>query len=161
MQTFESSPPAGSNPKPLSSRIFVRCYRHYGEAKRAYDALRVVAGIPEKRMTVVARGLEWREPLPTASLVKLTSGAGASVGGVVGLLLWMLGFTASQTSWLTQTMLGGLAGGLAGLLAAAGVAWMRRDRNGVGETGHVEPRQYDILVEEDLAPAAHEVLEPD
>ena len=65
MQTFESSPPAGSKPKPLSSRIFVRCYRHYGEAKRAYDALRVVAGIPEKRMTVVARGLEWREPLPT------------------------------------------------------------------------------------------------
>ena len=73
----------------------------------------------------------------------------------------MLGFTASQTSWLTQTILGGLAGVLAGLVAAAAVAWLRRDRNGVGETGHVEPRQYDILVEEDLAPAAREVLEPD
>jgi hypothetical protein len=161
MQTFEPSPPAGSEPKPLSSRIFVRCYRHYGEAKRAYDALRVVAGIPEQRMTVVARGLEWREPLPATSLVKLTAGAGAGLGGIVGLVLWMLGFTASQTSWLTQTILGGLAGVLVGLVAAAAVAWLRRDRNGVSETGHVEPRQYDILVEEDLAPAARRVLEPD
>ena len=65
MQTLDSTSHAGFAPKPLSSRVFVRCYRHYGEAKRAYDQLRVVAGIPDKRMTVVARGLEWREPLPT------------------------------------------------------------------------------------------------
>jgi hypothetical protein len=73
----------------------------------------------------------------------------------------MLGFTASQTSWLAQAILGGLAGALVGLVAAAGVAWLRRERNGVGETGHVAPRQYDIVVEEDLAAAAREVLEPD
>jgi hypothetical protein len=29
------------------------------------------------------------------------------------------------------------------------------------ETGHVEPRRYDILVEEDLAETAREVLEVD
>ena len=65
MQTLDPTTPAGFAPKPVSSRIFIRCYRHYGEAKHAYDQLRVVAGIPEKRMTVVARGLEWREPLPS------------------------------------------------------------------------------------------------
>jgi hypothetical protein len=68
MQTLDSTSHAGFAPKPLSSRIFIRGYRHYGEAKHAYDQLRVVA------------------------------------------------------------------------------------------TGHVEPRQYDILVEEQLAPQAREVL---
>lgn len=161
MHTFESTSPAGSRPKPLSSRIFVRCYRRYGEAKRAYDALRVVAGIPEKRMTVVARGLEWREPLPATSLFKLASGAGAGIGAVVALALWMLGLTASQTGWLWQTVLGGLTGVLVGLVGATVVARLRSDRTGVAESGHVEPRQYDILVEEELAPIAREVLEAD
>jgi hypothetical protein len=161
MHTLDPNVPAGSKPEPLSSRIFVRCYRHYGDAKRAYDALRVVAGIPEKRMTVVARGLEWREPLPAAALLKLASGAGAAVGGIVGLVLWMFGFTASQTGWLSQTILGALAGVFAGLVAAIVAAWLRRDRTGIAATGHVEPRQYDILVEEDLAPVARELLEAD
>jgi hypothetical protein len=160
MQTLDSLP-AGSKPKPLSSRIFIRCYGHYGEAKRAFDALRDDAHIPERRMSVVARDLEWREPLPAVSLLKLTCGSGAAVGGIVGLLLWMLGFTASQTSWLTQTFLGGLTGVLVGLVTAASVAWLRRNRDGVVQTGHLEPRQYDILVEEEFAPAAREILEPD
>jgi hypothetical protein len=150
---------AGFKPEPISSRIFVRCYRHYGDAKRAYDQLRVVAGIPDKRMTVVARGLEWREPLPLGRLFKLSCGLAALVGAAVGLFLWMAGYSGAQTDGLSQAVVAGIAGAAAGCVVAAIVAWLRSDRGGVAETGHVEPRQYDILVEEDLAPAAREVLD--
>lgn len=161
MSTLETNAPAGFQPEPLSSRIFVRCYRHYGDANHAYDQLRVVAGIPDKRMTVVARGLEWHEPLRTASLLKLASGVAAALGGVVGILLWTLGLTGAHTGWLAQTVLGALAGALVGMVAAGAVAWLRGARAGLAQTGHVEPYQYDILVEEDLAPAAREVLGED
>ena len=155
MHTFEET---GYKPQPLSSRIFVRCYRHYGDAKRAYDQLRVVAGIPDKRMTVVARGLEWRESPAIGSLLKLAAGFGALMGAAVALVLWMLGFTDSD--WLAQTTFGAFVGVLVGPVVAAIVLWLRRARTGA-ETGHVEPRQYDILVEEEYADTAREVLEVD
>jgi hypothetical protein len=151
MHTLEDT---GYKPEPISSRIFVRCYRHFRDAKQAYDQLRVVAGIPDKRMTVVARGLEWREPLPVVALLKLAAGAGTGIGAIVALSLWLLGIT--DTGWLTQTVLGALAGTAAGLLAAAVFRWRHAS---VVEMGHVEPRQYDILVEEDYAEAARAVLE--
>ena len=154
MHTFEQ---AGYKPEPISSRIFVRCYGHFRDAKRAYDQLRVVAGIPDKRMTVVARGLEWREPLPAVALLKLAAGAGAGIGAIVALSLWLLGVT--DTGWLAQTVLGALAGAAAGLATAAVTAILRRRHTSVAETGHVEPRQYDILVEEEYADAARAVLE--
>jgi hypothetical protein len=147
----------GYRPEPISSRIFVRCYRHFRDAKHAYDQLRVVAGIPEKRMTVVARDLEWREPLPVVALLKLAASVGAGIGAIVALSLWLLGIT--DTGWLTQTVLGALAGTAVGLLAAAVMATLRRRHAGVAETGHVEPRQYDILVEEDYAETARAILE--
>src|SRR4051795_10049835 len=104
--TFTPDLPRGFAPPPLTSRVFVRCYRHYGDAKRAYDQLSVVARIPDKRMTVVARGLEWREPLPAGRLFKLSCALAASVGAVVGSILWALGFTTAGTGWLSQTLLG-------------------------------------------------------
>ena len=158
MHTLEPNVPPGFKPEPLTARIFVRCYRRYGDAKRAYDQLRVVAGIPDQRMTVVARGLEWRETLPGSTLFKLALGLGALTGATVGLALWLLGLTAAQTGWLTQTVLAGLAGVVVGFVVAAIVGRLRQRRTGVAETGHVEPRQYDILVEEQFASAAHEVL---
>jgi hypothetical protein len=155
-QTLASAPvDPGFQPEPVSSRIFVRCYRRYEDAKRAYDQLCVVGHIPDKRMTVVARGLEWRETLPPATLYKLSCGLAAAIGGAVGLLLWMIGFAATDSNWFAQTAFGALAGLLAGFCAATAVAYLRR---GAVATGHVEPRQYDILVEEELAPAAREVL---
>jgi hypothetical protein len=160
--TIESEMPAsGVKPAPLSSRIFVRCYRHYGDAKRAHDQLQVVARIPDTRMTVVARGLEWQEPLPAGRLYKLSCGLGALNGAVVGFALWLFGLAGSDVEWVTQMLLGAFAGLVLGFVVATAVGWLRRDRNGVAETGHVEPRQYDILVEEEYAPAAREVLEAD
>jgi hypothetical protein len=159
---IESPMPAGgSKPEPLSSRIFVRCYRHYGDAKRAYDQLQVVARIPDRRMTVVARGLEWREPLPIGKLYKLSCSLAALTGAAVGFALWLLGLAASDADWITQSVFGAFAGAVLGFIVATAVMWLRRDRTGVAETGHVEPRQYDILVEEDYAPKAREVLEVD
>ncbi len=154
MHTYDET---GYKPEPISSRIFVRCYRHFADAKRAYDQLRVVAGIPDKRMTVVARGLEWREPLPLVALLKLAGGAGAGIGAAVAFVLWMFGLTDS--GWPAQTILGAVAGAAAGLLAAGVVTALRGRRAGLAETGHVEPQQYDILVEEDYAEAARTVLE--
>ena len=52
-----------------------------------------------------------------------------------------------------------MLGALAGLATAAVTAMLRRRHAGVAETGHVEPRQYDILVEEEYADAARAVLE--
>jgi hypothetical protein len=161
MQTLDSTSPAGFAPKPISSRVFIRCYRHYGDAKHAYDQLRVVAGIPEQRMTVVARGLEWREPLSHGALLKITSGGGASLGALLGLTLWLLGFAASNSDWVSQTVFAGIFGALAGAAAGVVVAGLRDRRRGVAQTGHVEPRQYDILVEEQLAQEAREVLGAD
>jgi hypothetical protein len=145
---------AGFKPEPLSSRIFVRCYRHYGDAKRAYHQLQVVARIPDKRMTVVARGLEWREPLPTGRLYKLSCGLAAVTGAAVGFVLWLLGLAARDVDWITQILFGACAGAALSFVVATAVGWLRRDRTGLAETGHVEPRQYDMLVEEEYAPAA-------
>jgi hypothetical protein len=153
--------PRGFAPQPTSSRVFVRCYRHYGEAKHAHDQLSVVARIPDKHMTVVARGLDWRETLPTGRLFKLACGLAAVVAAAVGLILWALGYTGAGTGWVAQTVLAAVFGGLAGLALASAVAWLRRPRKGLADTGHVEPRQYDILVEEELAQRAREVLDAD
>jgi hypothetical protein len=152
-------PAAGFKPEPLSSRIFVRCYRHYGDAKRAYDQLQVVARIPDKRMTVVARGLEWRESLPIAKLYKLSCGLIALTGAAVAFALWLLGLAARDVDWTTQILFGAFAGAALGFIVATAVGWLRSDRNGLAEAGHVEPRQYDILVEEEYAPAARDLLD--
>ena len=158
--TTNTTPPsAGFSPAPVSSRVFVRCYRHYDDAKRAFDTLRVDGRIPDTRMSVVARGLEWQEDLPTGSLYKVACSLAAAVGAVVGVILWALGLTDNATDWLTQAVLAGLAGTAIGFVIATIVAWLRGSGRGVGETGHVEPSQYDILVEEDLAATARALLE--
>jgi hypothetical protein len=151
---------AGYAPEPVSSRVFVRCYRSYGEAKRAKDQLSVVARIPDKRMTVVARGLEWREALPLGTLYRLGCGLGSAAGAVVGFTLWALGLAATDVDAVTQTVIAGVVGLALGFLVASVVARLRQRHVGVADTGHVEPRQYDILVEEELAPAARKVLDP-
>jgi hypothetical protein len=151
----------GFKPDPVSARVFVRCYRQYGEAKHAYDVLRVVAGIPDKRMTVVARGLEWHESLPAGRLYKLACALAAFTGAIVAVTLYALGLAAGDTHWLTQSLFGAMAGCALGFVGATVVARLRARRGGGVATGHVEPRQFDILVEEELAPTALDVLARD
>jgi hypothetical protein len=147
---------AGWPPKPIPSRIFVRCYGSYHRAAQAYDRLRFLADIPERRMTVVARGLRWREPLSTGALIRLGATLAGVVGAAVGLILWALGDSA--IGWLGQSVLGGVFGAATGMLGALALAWARGRRAELVTTGHVEPSQYDILVEEELAPAARKML---
>lgn len=147
----------GFAPEPLRSRIFVRCYRHYGDAMRASERLQVAARIPEARVTVVARGLEWREPLPIGRLYKLSCLLAALTGAAVGFALWALGL--ADADWITEMLTGAAAGAALGFVVATAIGRLRREHRGVAETGHVEPRQYDILVEEEYAPAAREALE--
>ena len=153
--------PDGWKPDPLPARVFVRCYRSYQDARRAYDQLRVVARIPDRQMTVVARSLRWREPLKTGTAMRFGAAAGAIVAGLAGLILWSLGFTDAGTSWSDQTIVAALAGALAG--GAVGAMWPLLTRRSleVPETGHVDPGQYDILVEEEHVPRAQEVLAHD
>ncbi len=151
----------GWKPDPLPSRVFVRCYRSYQDAKRAYDQLRVVARIPDKQMTVVARGLRWREPLKAGPAMKLGVVIGAIVAGFAGLILWSLGFTDAGTSWSDQTIVAALAGALVGGASGAALPFFTRRSLEVPETGHVDPVQYDILVEEEYVPTAQEVLADD
>jgi hypothetical protein len=148
----------GWTPQPLSSRIFVRCYGSYQEARQAYDRLRVIAHIPDKRMTIVARGLEWYEPLRAGQLLKLGALCGGVVGATSGLLLWALGLADGHTGWLAATVVGAVMGALAAAALALALGWVTREHADVPETGHVAPSQYDILVEEELAPAAREIL---
>ena len=156
--TLDPSVADGYQPEPVSSRIFVRSYHHYGDAKRAHDQLRVVAGIPDKRMTVVARGLEWRETLPVETLYRVACGLATLTGAIVGFALWAIGFAAADVDGLTQTVSAALAGLIIGFAVATTVAWVRHSRPGLAEMGHVEPHRYDILVEEELAPVAREAL---
>jgi hypothetical protein len=130
--------------------VFVRCYRTYPDARRAYVQLRVVARIPDRQMSVVARGLRWREPLRPGAAMRLGAVAGAIVAALDSLVLWTLGFTDAATTWSDQTIVAALAGAL----------WpaVTRRRLEVPETGHVDPVQYDILVEEEHAGRAREVL---
>jgi hypothetical protein len=159
--TIDSPADTGFSPEPVSARIFVRCYRHYGEAKHAYDMLRVVAGIPDKRMTVVARGLEWRESVPIGRLYQLSCSLAAIMGAVVGLVLYALGLTATDVHWVTQAALAAVVAAALGFVGATVIARLRARRGGNVRTGHVEPRQYDILVEEPLATKARQVLARD
>jgi hypothetical protein len=162
MSTTMTSDPSGSGyaPEPVSSRVFVRCYRSYGDAKRAEDRLSAVAHIPEQRMTVVARGLEWRETLPLGTLYRLGCGLGSAAGAIVGFALWAFGLAAADIDALTQTVIAGAVGLALGFCVATVVARLRERHMGLADTAHVEPRQYDILVEEDLAATAREVLDP-
>lgn len=160
--TLDHNDAAGFEPEPVSSRVFVRCYRHYGDAKRARDQLSVVGRIPDGRMSVVARGLEWEEALPTGRLYKLACGITAAVGAMIGLLLWAIGLTAAETDWLTATLIAAASAAALGFLGATVLARLRNSDHALAEkTGHMEPRQYDILVEEEHAPAAHAVLAAD
>ena len=98
---------------------------------------------------------------PAETLYRVACGLATLIGAIVGFTLWALGFAAVGVDGLTQTVVGALAGLVIGFLVATTIAWVRQSRRGIAATGHVEPHQYDILVEEELAPVAREALAED
>ena len=73
-------------PEPMSERITVRCFSSYRDAKRAVDRLRV-ARIPDDRITVAGRGLEWRPALTAERAARLGGAAGIVIAAATALLL--------------------------------------------------------------------------
>jgi hypothetical protein len=145
-------------PEPMSERIVVRCYESYQDAKQAVDTL-TVGRIPDKRITVFGRGLQWREAFTAGRLARACALGGAALAAVTALILWSVGGLDSGFTWIGSLAAGGVVGALLGL-ALGVVAWRltKRDRS-IPETGHVDVDHYEVLVEVDHADRARELLE--
>lgn len=137
----------------------VRGYRRYGDARRAYDRLRASTGIPEQRVTVVARGRASREPLPLATLYRITFGVAALIGALVGVGLWAGGLASEGADPGGQAVFGASIGVVVGFFVAAAIARFHDRLEGEGELDDVTPREYGILVDPDYAPAARDALD--
>ena len=150
------APTATPDRKPR--KVLVGRFSRYGDLKRAVDSLRV-ARIPERRITVLGRGLEWSPPLTAGRAARIGGSLGAAIGAGCLLLLALAGAVAAGLSWLGATIAGGVIGGIIGLVL--GIAFWRvsRDRALLPESGHVEVDRYDLLVERDDLPTAHRLLD--
>ena len=145
-------------PEPLERPVLVGRFSRYKDAKRAVDRLSV-ARIPEQRITVVGRGITWNPPLTGERSAILGARLGSAAGALTLLLLWSLGSLAGGFGWLSALLAGGFVGAIAG--AACGlVAWrMTRDRRVLPESGHVDVRRYEVLVEPGDLAKARDLLE--
>jgi hypothetical protein len=136
-------------PDTTTDRVLVGRFSRYRDLKRAMDALSVVARIPDRRMTVLGQGLEWSPPLTAARAARIGGWLGVAIGGASGLLFALAGAIAAGMSWFGVAIAGAAIGGALGM--TLGLAFWRicRDRSMLPESGHVEVRQYDLLVERD------------
>ena len=147
----------GWRPEPMSQRIVVRCYSTYADAKRAVDRLRV-ARIPDRKITVMGRGIDLRPALTAARAARLGGALGTLVAAATALVLWSLGWLAAELTWLSATLAGGLVGGAAGVVMAL-VGWrVSRDVGALPEASNVDVSRYDVLVEDEAAERARELL---
>jgi hypothetical protein len=140
-----------------TERVKVARFSRYKDAKRAVDRLRV-ARIPERRITVLGRDIEWSPPLTADRSARLGGWLGMAAGGLTLLLLWSLGALAPEFSWLTAILAGGSVGGAVGGTMGLLVWRTSRDRRMLPESGHVDIGSYDVLVEEHDVPKARELL---
>jgi hypothetical protein len=143
---------------PLERRVPVGRFTRYKDAKRAVDRL-CVARIPEQRITVLGRGITWNPPLNAERSAVLGARVGSAAGALTLLLLWSLGSLAATFSWLSAMLAGGFVGAIVGAVAALLIWRVSRDRSVLPESGHVDVRRYDVLVEPDDLPKARNLLE--
>lgn len=141
------------------SRTFVRGYRRYGDARHAYDKLRAVAGIPEQRVTVVARGRASHETLPLGKIYRFTFGISALIGALVGVGLWAGGLASEGADAGGQAVFGAAIGVLVGFFVVAVIARLGARLEHEGELDEVTPREYGILVDPDYARDARDALD--
>jgi hypothetical protein len=136
-------------------------YRTYRAAKRAMDQLQVVGRIPGRRIALRGREMRWREPLNAERALARGAAFGAVLGAVVGIVLWAVSALATDFTWLGALLAGAALGGAAGAIAATTYWRATRDRAGLPETGFVDVGEFVVLVPEDDAPRAREVLAAD
>ena len=143
-------------PDPTAPKVLVGRFSRYRDLKRAVDSLRV-ARIPERRITVLGRGIEWSPPLTAERAARLGGWLGVTIGSSCLLLLALAGAVA-ELSWLGATIAGGAFGGFLGMVLGIGFWRVCRDRSLLPESGHVEVDRYDLLVEHDDVPKARSLL---
>jgi hypothetical protein len=143
-------------PDPTAPKVLVGRFSRYRDLKRAVDSLRV-ARIPERRITVLGRGIEWSPPLTAERAARLGGWLGVTIGSSCLLLLALAGAVA-ELSWLGATIAGGAFGGFLGMALGVGFWRVCRDRSLLPESGHVEIDRYDLMVDRDDVPKARRLL---
>jgi hypothetical protein len=144
-------------PRTAPPRVLVGRFSRYADAKRAVDSLRV-ARVPERRITVNGRELRWHSALTAERAATIGSGVGAAIAALSFLAVWAFGGLAADFTWLTAVFLGGVLGGVAGLIAGLLLWRFTRDVAGLPESGHVDVGRYEVLVEEQDAETARDLL---
>jgi hypothetical protein len=145
-------------PSPHDERVLIGRFSRYRDAKRVVDRL-CVGRIPEQRITVLGTGITWHPPLTAERAARLGGWLGMAAGALTMLLLWSLGSLAANFSWLSAALAGAFVGAAVGGVVGLLVWWTSRDRGMLPESGHVDVRRYDVLVEPQDLPRAKDLLE--
>ena len=75
------------------------------------------------------------------------------------LLLWSVGSLAASLGWMSAVLAGAFVGAAVGGVIGLVVWRTSRERGVIPETGNVEVRRYDVLVEPQDLEKARELLE--
>jgi hypothetical protein len=142
-------------PDAAQRQVHVGSFSRYRDLKRAVDSL-AVARIPDKRMTVLGRGLRWSPPLTAERSARIGAWLGAAIGATCLLLLALAG--ATSLSWVGALFTGGFLGTLLGALLGVGFWRVCRDRAVLPESGHIAVDRYELLVDRDDLPKARSLL---
>lgn len=146
-------------PEPVDQHVLIGRFSRYREAKRTVDTLAVVGRIPKKRITVLGRGLSWSPPLTAERAGRLGAWLGLAAGAATMLLLWSVGSLAAGLGWISAVLAGAFVGAAVGGVIGLVVWRTSRERGVIPETGNVEVRRYDVLVEPQDLEKARELLE--
>jgi hypothetical protein len=143
---------------PIVRRRIVASFRTYPEAERAMDHL-ADHDFPVERARIVGEGLRmieqvtgrfgWTQALASGAL------AGAVVGGFVG---WIAGLVATPGIGFGFFIFGLVLGAVAGMIANALTYWMGRGSRDFTSLRRMEAERYLLLVEDEVAAGASELL---
>ena len=152
--------PSTREPAELDGAVAVRSYDRYADAKRAVDRL-MVGEIPDRRITVIGRGLRWRARAGAGRLIKWSTWMAALVCAAASLIFWGIGAFDGDVAWIGAVIAGGVIGALLGLLVGIGAWLAARFVARVPETGHVAVDHFDVFVEQRQADRARDLLGDD
>jgi hypothetical protein len=144
------------------TRRAVASFDRYEDAQAAVDRL-ADARFPVERVAIVALGLRLEEQVTGRMTLGRATAQAAVSGAIIGALIgWLLGLfnaieplVSALTLALYGLILGALLGALFGAIAHAGTGG-RRDFSAVSG---LRADQYEVLVDEEVAGAAEEILE--
>ena len=164
-----SEQPASSTAPPTRRKITpgaparrsIATFQNYADAEQAVDALSD-RGFPVERVAIVGRDLELVEQVtgrldyPRAALRGAAGGAvtGVLIGWIFGLLSWINPLISALLLALYGLVFGAIVGAAFGLLVHA----MQRGRRDFASATFVRPSQYELMVDEDVAPEAIRLL---